>query len=64
MASPQRSDGLSDDDEEPKTARNAVNIALRTATAVRDFIPLEAAKGPLSVLCSFLTRIQVSINEP
>ena len=58
MAPPEISDDLSDDDETHNT-RTAVDIALRTVSAVRDLVPLEAAKGPLSVLCSFLTLIQV-----
>jgi len=47
------------DDDEPKTIRTAVDIALRTVSAVRDLVPLEAAKGPLSVLCTCLTLLQV-----
>jgi len=58
MAPPEISDDLSDDDE-PNNTRTAVDIALRTVSAVRDLVPREAAKGPLSVLCSFLTLIQV-----
>jgi len=46
----------------PKTARNVVDIALQTVTAVRNLVPLEAAKGPLSVLCSLLTLLQVQLN--
>ena len=58
MAPPETSDDLSDNDE-PSNTRTAVDIALRTVSAVRDLVPLEAAKGPLSVLCSFLELIQV-----
>ena len=50
------------DDDGPKTIRTAVDIALRTVTAVRDLVPLEAAKGPLSVLCTCLTLLQVLHN--
>jgi len=50
------------DDDEPKTIRTAVDIALRTVSAVRDLVPLEAAKGPLSVLCTCLTLLQVLYN--
>jgi len=49
------------DDNEPRTARNSVAIALRTIASVRDLVPLEAAKGPLSVICSFLTLLQVRL---
>jgi len=58
MAPPEITDNLSDDNE-PKTIRTAVDIALRTVSTVRDLVPLEAAKGPLSVLCSCLTLLQV-----
>jgi len=39
--------------------RATVDLALQTVTAVRDLVPLEAAKGPLSVLCTFLRLLQV-----
>jgi len=58
MAPSNTSNDLSDD-EETNNTRTAVDIALRTVSAVRDLVPLEAAKGPLSVLCSFLALIQV-----
>jgi len=58
MAPPEISDDLTDGDE-PSNTRTAVDIALCTISAVRDLVPLEAAKEPLSVLCSFLTLIQV-----
>jgi len=39
-----------------------VDLALQTVTAIRDLVPLEGAKGPLSILCTFLRLLQVHVK--
>jgi len=48
--------------EQARPPRATVDLALQTVTAIRDLVPLEGAKGPLSVLCTFLRLLQVREN--